>query len=79
MVREHGRFLLLLTLLSFATAWMATRAVMAGVDESLTRATLTSAQQENQALRLRQETLREQTEVASTRLRSTETTLASYP
>lgn len=61
---QHWRFLVLLALLSFATAWMGTRALMAEFESSWTAAALAAAQHENQALRTRQETLREQTEAA---------------
>jgi len=79
---QHWRFLVLLALLSFATAWMGTRAVMAEFESSWTEAALESARHENQALRTRQETLREETEAALADLATAEGKAASparYP
>jgi len=61
---QHWRFLVLAALLSYATAWMGTRAVMAGFESTWTGVALEATRHENQALRTRQEALREATEAA---------------
>lgn len=80
---QHWRFLVLLTLLSFAAAWMGTKAVMAQFESSWTAAALTVARHENQELRTRQETLRAKTEAALADLAAVEShspaTPAGYP
>jgi hypothetical protein len=78
-IRDQWRFLVLWTLLSFATAWLGTRALMTGFEASWTAAALSVASHENQELRLRQETLREATEAAQARLAALEPTLARTP
>lgn len=76
---RHWRFMLVLVFLSFLTAWAGTRALMAGFEETWTEIALSAARHENQALRTRQEILREQTEEALARLSAAETTPASAP
>ena len=61
---QHWRFLVLAALLSYATAWMGTRALMAGFENNWTEVALEATRHENQALRTRQEALREATEAA---------------
>ena len=78
-VPRHWRFVVLMTLLSFATAWMGTRAVMAGFESSWTELTLTAAQHESQDLRIRQETLREETAAALAHLAAAEPAAARHP
>lgn len=78
-IAQHWRFLVLLALLSFATAWLGTRAVMAGFESSWSAAALAAARHENQELRIRQDLLREQTEEALTRLAAAETHLVRTP
>lgn len=82
-LREGGlaawRFVALLVILSFLTAWLGTRALMAGFEDTWTDIALTAARHENQALRARQDTLREQTEAALARLAVLETTYARTP
>jgi hypothetical protein len=78
-LREHWRFVLVMIVVSFLTAWLGTKAVMAGVDESLSRVAVASALHENNLLRARQETLREQTDVTLARLAALETTHARNP
>ncbi|MEO8198552.1 MAG: hypothetical protein ABI689_17705 [Thermoanaerobaculia bacterium] len=76
---EHWRFLLLFVLLSFLTAWAGTRAVMAAVDGTWTVTSLSAARHENQALRHRQELLRDQTATALAQIEAAEVTLARTP
>jgi hypothetical protein len=78
-IREHWRFILVMIVVSFLTAWLGTKAIMSGVDESLSRVAIASALNENTLLRARQETLREQTDVAIARLSALETTYARHP
>lgn len=78
-VPQHWRFLLLMTLLSFATAWMGTRAVMVGVESTWTEIALTAERNENQQLRTRQETLREETEATVADLAATASPSAVTP
>ena len=73
------RFAALLVLLSFLIAWVGTRAVMAGFEETWTEIALAAARHENQALRARQDTLREQTEAALARLEALGTAYARTP
>lgn len=78
-VGRQWRFLLVLALLSFAAAWLGTRAVMAGFESSWTELTLTAAQHESQDLRIRQETLREETAAALAHLAAAEPAAARHP
>lgn len=77
--RDHWRFFALLVLLSYFTAWAGTRAVMAGLEDTWTAIALPATRHENQALRVQQETLREQTEATLDRLEALETTYARAP
>ena len=74
---RQWRFVLVLTCLSFLTAWAATRALMVGFESSLTQATLATVRHENDELRARQEALREATAEALARLEASETTYAA--
>ncbi len=78
-IQEHWRFILVMVVASFLTAWLGTRALMAGFDDTLSQVSLVSARNENHALRLRQETLREQTDLALARLSALETSYARKP
>lgn len=83
-VRESGlpqrwHFIPLLAILSFLVAWAGTRAVMAGFEETWSEITLPAAMHENQAFRVRQESLREETEATLARLETQETTHAGTP
>lgn len=71
-IREHWRFILLMVVASFLTAWLGTRALMAGFEDNLSKVAVASARHENHALRLRQEALREQTDAAIARLAALE-------
>jgi hypothetical protein len=72
------RFVALLALLSFLTAWVGTQAVMAVFEDTWTEIALTAARQENRELRDRQDTLGAQSEAALARLEAPEATAASH-
>ena len=76
-VREQGRFLLVVTLLSFLVAWAGTRAVMAGVEDNLTKSALAAARHQNEELRARQDALQEKTAEIQARLEASGTSLAA--
>lgn len=73
------RFVALLVILSFLTAWVGTRALIAGFEDTWTGIALTAARHENLLLRDRQDALREQTEEALAHLGAVETTYARTP